>query len=121
MRDPGVGGTPADACHPFPEDRRVHQRVLPDRPGDARIFFGDLQHGAVRDQRDFRRRQCPDAVIHRLQDEALRVENVAGAMERHDLPFAIDDDLVTADAAAEEQLQSEGRSPSTAMSSSAPN
>src|SRR5687768_14571298 len=104
VRDPLIGRTPPDAGHPFPEDGGIDERVFPDRATDAGVFLGNLPHRLMRNQGDFAGRQRCHAVVHRFEQEALRVEYVAGDVEREDLALAVLKHLVSEDHSFEEQV-----------------
>src|SRR5947209_4407778 len=57
----------------------------------------------MRDERSAARDEGPETVVHHLQVEALQVEDVAGDVQRQDLPLAVWQHLV----AAEESLDDE--------------
>ena len=68
-----------------------------------RILVGDLLQRRMRNGRDAAGGERQDAVIHRLQQEAVQIEEVAGNMERGDLPPAVGHDLVAGGKAVQEQ------------------
>ncbi len=104
MRGPRQRIAPPDIRHPLPEDRGIDQRILPHRQRQPRIALEDAAERVMRDHRDAGRRQRRDAVVHALQEKALRVENVAGKMKGDDLAPSVGQRVEAADDAFEEQV-----------------
>src|SRR5215207_289122 len=103
VRDPGVRLLASDPQQPLPEHRAVDERIAPEGIGDPREAPAKLAHGLVGYEQQLARRDRADAAVHDLEVQALKVGNVAGRVEREDLPLARVRDLVAADEALENE------------------
>jgi hypothetical protein len=83
-----ISRPPPDADDPFPEDGGVDKRIAPQHMRDALIVVDEVTHGLVRNQRHLGRDQCREIVVHHLDEQPLQIGDVAGDVERHDLPAA---------------------------------
>jgi hypothetical protein len=67
------------------------------------IGLGDLAQGAVGHERNLAGGQRADAVVHLFEKEGVQVGEVAGDVERRDLPSAVSEAVVTASEALQDE------------------
>ena len=90
-------------------DRAIHERGEPQDAREMGIGLGDLAQGAVGHERNLAGGQRADAVVHLFEKEGVQVGEVAGDVERRDLPSAVSEAVVTAsEALQDEAALSEG-------------
>lgn len=86
----------ADIDDPFPEHRPVDQRVPPQQVGKVGMPSHPLAEYRMGHEPELAGCRRCKAVIHHIDMEAVEIRKVAGGVEGHDLSLAVDENLVPA-------------------------
>jgi len=89
VRHVGRRGEASHGRQPFPVNGAVDERAEPQQPREVREFLGDLLERRMRDIGDAAIGERQHAVIHRLQEEAVKIDEIACDMDRRNLPPSV--------------------------------
>jgi hypothetical protein len=75
-------------------DRGINGKVHPKQPGQMGVVLRNVAEGLVRDKADRAGCDRQNGMVHRLHQEAVQVDEVAGHMKGRDLALAIAEEVV---------------------------
>ncbi len=90
-------GAAADVQRPFAENSRIDQRVEPEGAAKLGIVRRQGENGVAIHRQQPGRHVAANPVVRDLDQAGLQIDEIAGKVERDDLPAAVAQRLVTAD------------------------
>jgi hypothetical protein len=103
MRDPGKGRPAPDRQDALAVDGSVEQCGEPQHPREMRVALRDHSKPVVGSHGEPDRGERPDIVLEPVEQEAMKIDEVAGDMDLHDLALPVSQVLVPAGEAFDEQ------------------
>ena len=97
------GGPTAHTDDPLAMGGRIDQGIEPEKSRQVRQPFGDALQKLVWHQGDAAPCQRTDAVVHRLEDKGMEIDEIAHNVDGHDLAPAVIDQRVARREPVEQQ------------------